>query len=121
MTVLIIAPIIGALVVALQRNLRRMQPILAGAPLTEEQITPSELRQAMTKAISLRKSLILGAVWTGIALLQVFNLVIRNGRHPLFSDIQSGLSVFTLIIAMGLAVYYAILAVRKFRQQEPAA
>ena len=121
MSVVIIVPMIGALVVALQRNLRRMQPILAGAPLTEEQITPSELRQAMTKAISLRKSLILGAVWTGIALLQVFNLVIRNGRHPLFSDIQSYLNAFTLVVATGLAAYYLILAVRKFRQREPAA
>lgn len=121
MSALIIVPIFGALIVALQRNLRRMQPILAGAPRTEERITQSELRQAMAKAISLRRSLILGAAWTGIGLLQVFNLVIRNGRHPLFSDVQSYLNAFTLIIATGLAVYYFVLAVRKLRQKEAVA
>ena len=121
MAVLIILPIFGALIVALQRNLRRMQPILAGAPRTEERITHSELRQAMTKAISLRRSLILGAVWTGISLLQIFNLVIRNGRHPFFSDVQSYLNAFTLIIATGLAAYYFVIAIRKLRQKEAVA
>ena len=121
MFVLIVVPIFGALIVALQRNLRRMQPILAGAPRTEERITHTELRQAMTKAISLRRSLILGAVWTGIGLLQVFNLVIRNARHPLFSDVQSYLNAFTLIMAVGLAAYYLVLAIRKLRQKEVAA
>lgn len=121
MFVLIVVPIFGALIVALQRNLRRMRPILAGAPRTEERITQSELRQAMAKAMSLRRSLILGAVWTGIGLMQVFNLVIRNGRHPLFSDVQSCLNFLTLIIAAGLAVYYFTVAVRKLRQRETAA
>ena len=121
MAVLIVIPILGALVVALQRNLRRMRPILAGAPRTEERITPSELRQAITKAISLRRALILGAVWAGIGLLQVPNLVIRDGQHPLFSDVQSYLNALTLIVATGLAVYYLVLAIRKFRQKEAAA
>ena len=121
MFVLIVVPIFGALVVALQRNLRRMQPILAGAPRTEERITHRELRQAMSKAISLRRSLILGAVWTGVGLMQVFNLVIRNGRHPLFSDVQSYLNAFTLMMAVGLATYYFAVAIRKLRQKEAAA
>ena len=53
-----------ALVVALQRNLRRMQCVLAGAPRTEEEITRREQRHAMANAISLRGSLRLSMLWS---------------------------------------------------------
>jgi hypothetical protein len=121
MFVLILVPIFLALVVALQRNLRRMQPILAGAPRTEERITHHELRQAMTRAISPRRALLLGALWTVTCGSQVFILVIRNARHPLLSDVQSYLNLFTATVAAGLVVYYLVVAIRKIMQKEVAA
>ncbi len=121
MFVLILVPIFFALIVALQRNLRRMRPILANAPRTEERITPHELRQAMTKAISPRRALILGALWTVTFASQVFILVIRQGRHPILSDVQSYLNLFTAIVAAGLVAYYLVLAIRKIRRKEVAA
>lgn len=116
---LIAVPIFLALLVALQRNLRRMRPVLAGAPRTEERITRRELRAAMANAVSLRRSLSIGALWTTTCLLQIFTLVIRNARHPLFDDVQSYLNFTTAIVAAGLATYYLVLAIRKVRQ--PAA
>ena len=121
MSVLILVPIFLALVVALQRNLRRMQPILVGAPRTEERITHHELRQAMTKAISLRRALLVSGLWAVACGFQVTTLVIRNARHPLLSDVQSYLNLFTATVAAGLVIYYLVVAIRKIRQKEVVA
>jgi hypothetical protein len=115
---LVVVPIFLALVFALQRNLRRMQRVLAGAPRTEERITPRELRHAMAKAVSLRRSVLIGALWAVTCLFQITSLVIRNGRHPLFGDVESYLSFVTATVAAGLAIHYLRLAIRKFRQHE---
>lgn len=115
---LVVVPIFLALVFALQRNLRRMQRVLAGAPRTEERITPRELRHAVANAVSLRRSVLIGALWTVTCLFQVSSLVIRNGRHPLFGDVESYLSFVTATVAAGLAIHYLRLAIRKFRQHE---
>ena len=45
MLVLILAHGFLALIIALQRNLRRMQRVLAAAPRTHERINSGELRQ----------------------------------------------------------------------------
>ena len=115
---LVVVPIFLALVFALQRNLRRMQRVLADAPRTEERITPRELRHAMAKAVSLRRSVLIGALWAVTCLFQITGLVIRNGRHPLFGDVESYLSFVTATVAAGLAIHYLRLAIRKFRQHE---
>jgi Na+/melibiose symporter-like transporter len=115
---LIVVPIFLALVFALQRNLRRMQRVLAGAQHTEERITPRELRHAVANAVSLRRSVLIGALWTVTCLFQVSSLVIRNGRHPLFGDVESYLSFITATVAAGLAIHYLRLAIRKVRQHE---
>jgi hypothetical protein len=115
---LIVVPIFLALVFALQRNLRRMQGVLAGAQRTEERITPRELRHAMANAVSLRRSVLIGALWTVTCLFQVSSLVIRNSRHPLFGDVESCLSFITATVAAGLAIHYLRLAIRKLRQHE---
>jgi hypothetical protein len=121
MFVLILVPIFFALVVALRRNLRRMQPILANAPRTEERIAHQELRQAMAKAISPRRAFVLSALWAAACAFQVFTLVIRNARHPLLSDVSSYLHLFTAIVAAGLVVHYLVIAIRNLRQSEMAA
>jgi len=121
MMAMILVPIYLAWVAFLQRNLRRMQPILAGAPRTEERITNRELRRAMTNAMSLRKTLLLGGLWIFSCATQMFGLVIRDAHHPLFSDLQSNLSVFLVVLSAALAVGYLVAAFGKFRQQRAAA
>jgi hypothetical protein len=49
---LIVVPMFLALVVALQRNLRRMRRLLAGAPRTQERIARRELRRAMARDLA---------------------------------------------------------------------
>jgi NADH:ubiquinone oxidoreductase subunit K len=120
MFVLIVVPMFLALVVARQRNLRRMRRVLAAAPRTEERITNGELRCAMANAMSFKRSLIIGALWTVTCLAQVFTLVIGNARHPLLSDVQSWLNVFTAIVAAGLTAYYLSLAIRKIAPKQTA-
>jgi hypothetical protein len=121
MMTLILGPIYLAWVAALRRNLRRMRPILAGAPTTQERITQREMRNAIADAMSLRKTLLIGGLWVFTFTTQVFSLIIRNPKHPLFSDLQSGLNVFTATIAVALAVYYLRAALRKFRQRAASA
>lgn len=115
MVFLTVVPMVLALMMALQRNLRRMQPVLAGLPRTDERISSSDLRQAMAKAMSFRRALLIGATWATTFLLQIFILVMRNGRHPLFGDAQSFLNVFLAIVAAGLAAHYLVIAIRKAR------
>jgi hypothetical protein len=47
---------------------------------------------------------------------QIFSLVIRNARHPLFSDVQSDLSVFLLVLGAVLTLRYLALAIAKVEQ-----
>jgi hypothetical protein len=117
---LILVPIYLAWVVALQCKLRRMQPVLATAVPTQQRITRRELRRAMGDAMSLKKSALLSACWIFAFTMQGVLLVTRNARHPLFSDVQSYMSLFTAVLAAGLAAYYLVLAVRKLRQQPTA-
>ncbi len=117
----IVVPLFLAVVVALRRNRRRMHPILAGAPRTEERITRREQRTAMANAVTLRRAVMFGTLWSMICGLQVFALVMRNDRHPLFGDAQSYIKLFAATLAAGLVAYYLVLIVRKLRQKSAGA
>jgi uncharacterized membrane protein len=118
MALLTVVPMFLALMLALKRNLRRMAPVLAGAPRTDERISRSEIRQAMAKTMSFRATLLVGAAWVAILLLQIYNLVMGSTRHPLFSDAQSFLNLFLVITAAGLAAHYLVIAMRKARSKK---
>jgi hypothetical protein len=120
MSALILVPIYLAWVVKLQRNRRRMQPIISTASRTQERIDRRDMRQALAGAMSLKRTLLISALWSFSCLTQVFTLVLRNARHPLLSDVQSYLSLFTAVVAAGLAAYYLYLAVRKIRERRAA-
>ena len=64
MAVLILGPLFLAFALMLRQKLRRMQPILAGAPQTDERITPQERRVAMVSALSPRRAMLYGSLWT---------------------------------------------------------
>jgi hypothetical protein len=110
---LILVPMVLALVMALRRNLRRMQPILCGAKPTDQVITRTEQRQALTKSMSFARALTIGAIWATAGLMQIFTLGVRNAQHPLFGDVQSCLHIVTAIAAAVLAVRYLSIALRK--------
>jgi hypothetical protein len=52
---------------------------------------------------------------------QIVSLVIRNPRHPLFSDAQSGLSVFLVVLCGAVAAGYIVRVIGKLRQTQAAA
>jgi hypothetical protein len=114
---LVLIPGYLACVAALYKQQSRIRPIVADAPLTDERITRSELRKAMTKAMSLRKTLLLAVTWAFTCGTQVWILVIRNWYHPLFSDVQSYLNTFTAVLGAALALYYLAVAIRKIESR----
>jgi hypothetical protein len=124
-TAIMILATVGALFLAvhlaLRRKLRRMQPILAAATPTTAVITSSEMRTAMRTATSFKSAAIAAASCTFGCAAQIFSLVIRNPRHPLFSDAQSGLSVFLLVLCATLAIVYVVRAIGKVRGTQAAA
>jgi len=115
---LVVIPLYLAWVVALHRQLRRIHPVIAEAPRTQELIARSELRKAMTDAMSLRKSLLLALTWAFTSATQVWALVMRNWQHPLFSDVQSYFNTFSAMLAAALALYYLAVAVRKIETSD---
>lgn len=121
MIVMTIAAMFLALHGEIRRKLRRLQPILAGLPRSNEPITSAELRKAMTGSISFKAALWTGILWTVTCLSQIFVLVIRNDRHPLFADAQSWTTLFLLTAAALLAARHFHLAIRKARPRQVAA
>src|SRR5262249_39964754 len=94
MMVTTFAALFLAVQVSTRRKLRRMQPILAAATRTTATITSGEIRAAIARTTSLKTAIVVAAITGLSAAAQIVSLVLRNSRHPLFSDLQSGLSVF---------------------------
>jgi len=115
--ILALVPMYLAWVAVLRHRQRRLQPILASAPRTEELITAREIRGAMADALSLRRTLAYAALWGFVASMQTFNLFMRNARHPLFTDVQSYVNLFAAVVAAFLVVRYLGIAIRKLRQK----
>jgi hypothetical protein len=121
MIVTTIAALFLALHLALRRKLRQVQPILAAATRTTATITSGDIRAAMNRTTSFRTASVVAALSAFGGAAQVFSLVIRNARHPLFSDVQSDLSVFLLVLCAIMLVRYGALAIGKVRHPQVAA
>jgi hypothetical protein len=103
---------------ALRRKLEQVQPILAHAKRTPATITAREMRIAVNKTTSLKGAVIFGAVWAFACATQVSNLVISNPRHPLFSDIQSDISLLIVTVSAVMVIRHFRLVIRKMRQKQ---
>jgi hypothetical protein len=121
MIVMTFAALFLALHLALRRRLRQVQPILAAATRTTAAITSGEIRAAISKTTSFKTAVVVAAMSAFGCAAQIFSLVIRNSRHPLFSDVQSDLSLFLFVFCAIMVVRYVALAIGKVRQTQPAA
>jgi membrane-associated HD superfamily phosphohydrolase len=121
MILMTIAALFLALHLALRRQLRRVQPILAAATPTTAAITSSEIRAAISKTTSFKAAMFSATMCAFGCACQIFILVIRNARHPLFSDVQSGLSIFIAAVCAAAAIGYFVRAIGKARQTQTAA
>jgi hypothetical protein len=89
MIVTTFAALFLALHVAIRNKLRRVQPILATATHTTAALTSAEILAAMKQTTSFKTALAVAAMFIFGCAGQIASLVIRNARHPLFSDVQS--------------------------------
>jgi hypothetical protein len=121
MIVMTFAALFLVLHLALRRKLGRMQPILVAATHTTAAITSGEISAAINKTTSFKTAVVVVAMSAFGCGAQMFSLVIRNSRHPLFSDVQSDLSVFLLILCAVMMVRYFTLAIGKVRQTRAVA
>jgi hypothetical protein len=121
MILLTLGALFVALHLAIRRKAHRLQPILAGAPRTSERITPAELRKSIVKSVPLKAAVWIGVLWTFGGVCQIFALVIRNARHPLFGDAQSFLSLFLVVLSGLLAARYFNMAIGRARRSQIAA
>jgi tetratricopeptide (TPR) repeat protein len=94
---------------ATRRNLRRVQPILAGAQRTGQQITNAEIQKGARERVSLKQAWLTALAFGAIGLCQLAVLVFdRNQKLPFFSDTQ----VFGPMLQM---VLFTFLATASFR------
>jgi hypothetical protein len=107
-----------ALHLTLRNKLRRMQPILAAATPTTAVITSGDIHAAIRKTTSFKSAMVGGAMCAFGCAAQIFSLVIRNPHHPLFSDVQSGLSVFLLVLSGSMAAGFFVRAKGTLRQTQ---
>jgi tetratricopeptide (TPR) repeat protein len=114
----------GALLVATRLRIRKLQPLLAGVPLTDQRITSADMRQAMTATMSLQKLLLLSGASAFACLAAGANVaILRDLSHPFLSDPQSWLFLFNTCIFGVLAVVYFRKLFDRLRQhaKSPAA
>ena len=116
MIVLTFAALFLALHLALRHKLRRLQPILAGATRTTAVITSSEMRSAMNKTTSLKSAVFTATMFARLRGSALHSL--SSPRHPLFSDVQSDLSVFLLALSTIMLIRFLSLAVGKMRRRK---
>lgn len=90
LTVAMLIVAIPALYLSASRKLRRLQPILAGVPLTDQRITNAEIRQAINQGLSyqqLRRAAILYAVACVISVATAALMIYFRKQHAsLLSD-----------------------------------
>jgi hypothetical protein len=98
-----------------------VQPILAAATPTTEAITSAEMLAAMNQTTSFKTTLVVAAAFIFGCAGQITSLVVRNARHPLFSDVPSDVSVFLLLLCAAMAVRSLAQAFGKMRQTPAAA
>jgi hypothetical protein len=119
MIVLIAGPILLALYLAIawaaRVQLARLAPLLAGLAPTQERITAADLRRGMSRSMSFRAMLLIVALFGLTALISAFGLGMRTGQHMLFAA-SSVVIVLNLVISLGGAAAYAVMALRKAEQ-----
>jgi hypothetical protein len=96
-------------------QLHRIKPVLVGAPITSDRISYREIREMAARrqpARSARLLFGLGVLWLAVAGMQVVNLILRQPRHPFFSDALSYFMVLLVVLSVGLAIWQFVQAAR---------
>ena len=103
MFVALLGPVFAGMSITAVRRQRRIAPILAGASTTQETITNRDIIAMATPEQakrSMRYFVAMILLWLWVVVTQVAQLVIREARHPLFSDALSWLFIGVLVLAL---------------------
>jgi hypothetical protein len=115
---LILVPIFLAILITAQMQRRRVAPLLAALPRTNERITRSDMRRATSAVMSFNRAVLMGAMCAVMSIVEVGVLVSRDARYPLFSAGFSFLQFFLAPMFALLAVRFLRVAVLKRRAKE---
>ena len=97
-----------------RRQLRRLQPILAGASPTDQRITNAEMRRALSGAMSFKRSWFSAAAFGFACVCFAFSFVVgRNHKVSLLADHQLYLFVFNTVLFAYLATVGFLATLRK--------
>lgn len=116
----------AAALVSVRPTARRLQPILAGLPRTDQRITAAEMRQAARKTVAFRDYLMLGISQAimAIALIMLALQKTDGGRLSMFADGSAFVLVFSAVVLAFSALAFLAAALDKARrkpfQPEPA-
>jgi hypothetical protein len=117
-------PMIIALLLArywrARAHLRRLQPLLADLPLTEERIGRQDLRAVMIKHTSLNRMLVAVIMGAAASLLHAFvvgfGLGVKLGQHQLSLNTLPAPPILMLIVMLTLTARFFAMAIRKAKQ-----
>jgi len=118
MVMLIVAPVLAAMVVNAAAMRKRISAVVAGAPVTQETITYREMRATAARQQPNRSMgyfVGMGSLWVLIGAGQIFQLIVRQSRHPFASDALSYLAVLVLFLAVWLAITHFVHALRSYQ------
>jgi hypothetical protein len=106
----------AALLISIRPMARRLEPVLAGLPRTEQKITAVELRQAMGKTMSLPQSLMI-AVSHGLLAISFAVMVIEkvHGRASIFEDGGALALAFAAVAFAFSEICFTMVAIAKAR------
>jgi hypothetical protein len=104
---------------------RRLQPLLAGLPRTDQRITAADTRRAVRKTVSFRQYFMLGVSQAimSVALILLALDKTEGGRISVFEDGGAFIFVFSAVVFVVSALSFLAAALDKARrkQQEPLA
>ena len=117
---LILVPIFLAMLIAAHMQRRRLAPVLAALPPTDERITRNDMRRAATSVVSFKRAVLMGMMCAAMSIVEIGVLVDRNSRHPLLSDGLSFLHFCLVAAFVALTARFLMIAVRETRAKEHA-
>jgi hypothetical protein len=110
----------AAALVSVRPTARRLQPLLAGLPRTDQRITAAEMRQAVRKTVSFRHYLLLGVSQAilSVALIMLALQKTDGGRVSVFADGGAFILVFCAVVVVVSSLAFLAAALDKARRKQ---
>jgi hypothetical protein len=110
----------AAALVSIRPTARRLQPLLAGLPRTEQRITAADMRRAVRKTVSFRQYFMLGVSQAimSVALILLALDKTEGGRVSVFEDGGAFIFVFSAVVFVVSALSFLAAALDKARRKQ---